>query len=267
MRLYASVYGIMAISDVCFMVYAFIDGTGYIFGPNLELIGTIFCKIVYSIPIYFDDLSTHLLTLIAIDRMITIVYPRRFLIMKKRWFQSFIVAIVALIVLSRHIMIPLYINIVEANQTNSSQTIRDCFVSDEILNIDIWITIVDFVVVNILVNNWLNIKTIRFIMESRRRVNGNATLNSLSSRDRKFAICSILLNLVCMVCKLPLFICLVIIGYLNLTYEESNVIIKITGDISLIHNGFSFFINMYVNSLFYDEFLRLFRMSPSNGIR
>ena len=252
---------IMAISDIGFMSYTFIDWIGFNFGAKLELVGTFFCKIVYLIPSFFADFSTHLLTIIAIDRMISIVYSRRLLFIQKRWFQSLIVAISALFVMSKHIILPLYSNIIEIPITNSSQTIRVCkVVPDTILNIHTCITLAFFVLVNIIINNWLNIKAIRFIMASRKRVNGNSNSRNscLSIRDRKFAVCSICLNLASMILKLPFFLAFLIIGYSNLSYKEIILIIKITGTFAYIDNGFSFFINMYVNSLFYEEFLRLF---------
>ena len=251
---------IMAISDIFFLANIFIDWTSYNFGADLLTVGPVFCKLVSIIPYYFADFSIHLLTIIAIDRMISIVYPKLFLVIKKRWFQSLIVAIMALIVLSTNIIVPIYSNIIEIPLKNSSQTIQACSITAESLIIEMWITIPNFVLVNIIINNWINIKTIRFIMASRRRVNVNAKNrnSSLSSRDRKFAICSICLNLVSMVCKLPFFICLLVVTYANLSFEEIVSIIKITSTITYIENGFSFFVNMLVNSLFYDEFMILF---------
>ena len=259
---------IMAISDICFLSYTFKDWSAQIFGAKLELVGTLICKIVFLLPSYFDDFSTHILTIISIDRMISIVYSRRFTIIKKRWFQSLVVAIVALLVLSRHLILPIYANIIEVNQTNSSQSNRDCTTEPGILKIDTSITIALYVIENLILNNWLNIKTIRYIMASRRRVyeNANSNRNSpLSSRDRKFAICSVTLNLASMVSKLPFFFAFL---YSNLTLKDIRLVLKITGTIAFIENGFSFFINMYVNSLFFDEFLSLFgfRKSTSNVI-
>ena len=259
---------IMAISDICFMSYTFIEWIGSNLGANLLTVGPIFCKIAKFIPYYFSDFSIHLLTLIAIDRMLTIVYPKRFLVIKKRWFQSLIVSILALIVVSTNIIIPLYYNLIEINQANSSQTIRICTIDPKYLNIEMWITIPNFVLINVIINNYLNIKAIRFIMASRRRINGKAINrnNSLSSRDRKFAICSVCLNLASMISKLPFFICLVIVSYANISFEELNLIIRIASTITYIDNGFSFFINMYVNSLFYEEFLRLFKFIKIRSI-
>ena len=249
---------IMAISDICFLTYAFKDWTRYIYDVKLELVGTVVCKLLFLLPGYFDDFSAHLLTIISIDRMISIVYPKRFMVIKKRWFQCLIVAIVSLLVLSRHLIIPIYANITEVNQTNSSQTNRDCATEPWILKFDTIITISIYLIENIILNNWLNIKTIRHIMASRKRVmngNSNTKNSSLSSRDRKFAVCSISLNLVSMITKLPFFIAFL---YFNLALKDIRLVLKITGTITFIENGFSFFINMYVNSLFYEEFLRLF---------
>ena len=261
---------IMAISDICFMTNVLTDSIWNFLGASLITGGALFCKIAKFMPYFFGDFSIHLLTLISIDRMISIVYPRRFLMIKKRCVQSLIVMSLALIFLSKNIIIPLYYNMIVINQTNSSQITRICTISPKILNIGMWISTFDFVIVNIIINNWINIKVIRFIMASRRRVNENPNSrnSSLSSRDRKFTICSICLNLVCMVCKLPFFISLLIVTYLNLSFEEINLIIKIASTITYIENGFSFFVNMLFNSLFYMEFSRIFRFwkSPANDI-
>lgn len=203
---------VMAISDICLMSYIFIEWIAYNFDFYLETTTPLLCKIVRFIPYYFADFSIHMLTIIAIDRMLTIVYPKRFLITKKRWFQILIVSILALIVVLANIIIPLYFDLIEINPTNSSQTIRICTIEPEILNTEMWITITSVVLVNIIINNWLNIKTIRFIMASRRRVKA-ARSSLLSVRDRKFAICSVCLNLGSMIFKLPFYISLLIIGY------------------------------------------------------
>lgn len=97
----------MAISDICLMSYVFIDWTANSIGADLRTVGPLFCKIVQFIPRYFGGVSIFLLTAITIDRMLTIVYPRRYLVIKKRWFQALIVAILALYILPTVIIAPL----------------------------------------------------------------------------------------------------------------------------------------------------------------
>ena len=259
---------VMAISDFCFMVYAFINSIGFNFGFNLETLGPMFCKIVQFIPYYFAGFSIYILTIIAFDRMITIVYSRRFLITKKRWFQRVVVVIAACMIVITCMLLPLNSNLVEINQPNSNQTTLLCEITTYFLNVEMWIILITVIIVNIIINNCLNFKTIRFIMASRRRVNGNHNNrnSSLSSRDRKFAICSVCLNLSAMILKLPFSLSLVILSYSNKSFEQMYSIIQITGTVSMIDNSFSFFINMFVNSLFYDEFLRLFGFRKSTSI-
>lgn len=96
-------------------------------------------------------------------------------------------------------------------------------------------------------------------MTSRRRVmNGNEhrkSISSLSTRDRKFAFCSVCLNLASMTFKLPFFLSIIIVSYSNGSPEEIFFITKVTATINNMENGFSFFINMLVNSLFMMNFL------------
>ena len=160
----------MAIRDICFMIYPSIDWIGNNFAANLFTTGLLLCKILQSIPYYFVGYSIYLLTIIAFDRMLSIVYPRRFLVIKKRWFQSLVVAVLASLNALSSILIPLNYNLIENIQPNSNQTTLICIIPPEILNIQMWIFLIILIIVNILINNWLNIKTIRFIMASRRRV-------------------------------------------------------------------------------------------------
>lgn len=260
----------MAISDICLMSYVFIEWTANSIGADLRKVGPLICKIVIFIPRFFGGVSIFILTAITIDRMLTIVYPRRFLVIKKRWFQALIVAILALYVLLTVIILPFKSNLIEISPTNSSPPIRICLIPKEIEIIQMWIILPHYVILNIIINNWLNIKTVRFIMASRRRVvNLNRNSNSIfSARDRKFTLCSVCLNISSMTLKMPFYISIVIVSYSNLSYEEISLLLKITGIINYIDNGFSFFINMLVNSLFYNEFLRLFRLrkTQTSGI-
>lgn len=68
----------MAISDICLMSYVFIEWTANSIGADLRKVGPLICKIVIFIPRFFGGVSIFILTAITIDRMLTIVYPRRF---------------------------------------------------------------------------------------------------------------------------------------------------------------------------------------------
>ena len=220
----------MAISDVFLAFCSLIDWIGYNFGAHLEALGPFFCKIYEFMSFYFAGFSIHMLTIISIDRMLTIVYHRRFLFTKKLWFQFLMIAIVACSMVLTCILVPLSFNLVEVNQTNLSQPIRICLIASDILNIEMWIITINFIIVNIIINNLLSFKTIRFIMESRKRVMNRSenrkSIISLSTRDRKFAFCSVCLNIASMTLKLPFFMSLIIVSYSNRSPAEIFLLIK-----------------------------------------
>jgi hypothetical protein len=106
----------MAISDICLMSFPIIDWVGSNLGANLITVTQIVCKIIEFMPPFFGLFSLNMLTLIAIDRMVTVVYPKRFIIMKNRLFQYIIIMIVILLVLLASILTPLSYTIVEIKQ-------------------------------------------------------------------------------------------------------------------------------------------------------
>ena len=258
---------IMAIADICLMTYTFMDWIDYNIGFDLETYGSFLCFINQFIPRYFGGVSVNLRTIITIDRMLAIVYPKRFVLVTKRWFQCLLVAIVACIVFLEALFVPLNYRLIEVNQTNLSQPIRICVVAPNNLVIEMWVIMAHFTLINIIINNVMNYKTIRFIKTSRRRVSENTSRNGRSSnKDRKFAICSICLNLSSMFLKMPLYLSILIAIYSNMSFDVITLTLKITSTISISDNGFSFIINMVVNSLFYKEFLKLFRLRRSKSI-
>ena len=254
---------VMAISDIGYMIHCFTDWYSYSLNVNLGTVGSALCPLTAFIPYYFGSLSMFLLTTIAIDRTLTIVYPRKLLIFKKRWFQIIIVVILASIVMLMNILVPLNYRLTEF--TFGQMSIRICQMPSNLLAIQIWITLSIFLFFNVVINNFLNIKTILFIRSSRKRVAANDRNSSLSTKDRKFAVCSICLNLAAMLFKLPFFICLIIISYSSyFSIGQINMMLQITNTLTYIDNGFSFCINMLVNSMFFNEFLILFRLRKSS---
>ena len=71
-----------------------------------------------------------------------------------------------------------------------------------------------------------------------------------------------------MILKISLYIAIIITNFSSLRLDLIGLIIKITNLINYLDNGSSFFINLIFNSIFYDEFLKLFgfRNSPTTRI-
>jgi hypothetical protein len=113
------------------------------------------------------------------------------------------------------------------------------------------------------VNNILTGLTLVFLFRSRNKFNASSHTHTNPShtvtahRDRKFAINSVVLDLICFVCKTPLLVCLACSTYLNFPPEEMNMLFTIGVCIYTIENAQSFFTNYFVNSIFHAEFAAL----------
>lgn len=256
---------IMAISDICILIQCIKNWASYSLDANLDTVLPFLCSLGQYLTFFFGALSVFILTLITADRMIAIVYSNRFAFLKKRWFQWIMVLIGVVLMTMENILFAIKSEIVVNLGTNSSTKV--CSVESNIREIQSLIIVSYFACFNILINNALNAKMICFIASSRRRVAANLGHQhsaSSSYRDRKFAVTSIGLNLTCMVLKLPFTLITLITIPLVIDFDELVAIKTIIITIAVLDNGFSFVINLFVNSFFYDEFLMMIRVKKQH---
>lgn len=249
----------MAIADIGLFACILKNWTAYVLDANLDIVFPFFCSTSIFLLYLSGEQSVLILTFLTADRMLSIVYSNRFNFIKKRWFHWSIVIVGLVFNTSLNSLPVIYDRIIEINQTNTStETIIACYLSPEIDFKQIWI-ILAFFIVNIVITNFFNIKVIRFMVSSSRNVNRNSSnnLSHSSARDRKFAISSIGLNISSIVLKLPFIIAHLGINNMVIDFDEFVAIQTVVLTFGIIHNGFSFIINFFVNSIFYDEFLAL----------
>lgn len=258
----------MAISDIGVFIFTFKNWASYILEADLDVVSPFFCSINSFLIYLLGGQSILMLTVITADRMLTIVYMNRFSFLKKRWFQWLIIFIGILYNALLDILLPINTRLIEIDLgTNSSQSIKLCFLDTKIFEKYGWLVLANFFFWNILVNNILNIKIIWFIVSSRRNVARNSSnLRNSTLRDRKFAITSIGLNLTCMILKLPLTTALLIINTTVFSLDQITEIQTIVITIACLDNGFSVIINFFVNSIFHDEFLALIGIRKQNVV-
>ena len=259
---------VMVICDIGVFMFTFRNWATYVLEANLEIVSPFFCSITLFLLYLFGEQSILMLTFISADRMLTIVYMNRFTFLKKRWFQWLIIFIGIFYNVLMNLLLPINIRLVEVNQgTNSSQSIKLCFIDTQILAVKTWMHLANFFFLNILVNNILNIKIVWFIVSSRRKMARNSSNLSQSTwRDRKFAITSIGLNLTAMILKLPLIITMLIMNTTDVSFDLISEIQTIVVTIAILDNGFSFLVNFFVNSIFHEEFLSLFGIRKQNVV-
>lgn len=252
-------YKILTITNTIMLIFSFHYWALPVFKINIIGINEIFCKFNNYIFFVAESISAYTLSLIALDRMVTIVFPQRFNSFKKKNVQVLLVFIVCTCCLLLHILQPIrlsrnvYTNVCQYKSMTERRIIGIIAFATELTAIFI-------------INNILTIATIFYILRSRAKfkvMNLNNIKNKRALRDRKFAINSIMLNVVSLFLKLPfLFFCTVmpdtilnnIKPYILLKIIHSSIILN------LIDNSSSLFVNIFVNSIFRNEFLIMFKL-------
>lgn len=280
---FAFYYKVMAITDTLVLIRSF----DYWFASLLRFImpniSDIFCKLTEYINFVMSTTSVLILSLIAFDRMLTIVFAQRSLsqMLRKRRVQICLVTLVLFFSIGIYIKIPItnYLEVqyfFDENYTivaRKQQCQYDMYGTVRFVNVAVFF--VETIPI-ILVSNTFTVITIVFVFKSRARfrptssANNNLSLNQTmilaAARDRKFAINSIALNLISLLLKSPylLFLNLSAFLYLNEIPFQYYLIFEYVGILLFnLDNASSFYVNMVVNSMFYDEFLIMVKFRES----
>ena len=116
---YSIYFIVMSCSDIIMMAHSFRHWSRFVLGYNLDLVHQFFCSFNDYQPIVAACTSFFLLTVIAFDRMVTIVYHNRLSLVKKRWFQFTLIVAVVIYALLVHLKMPLNYRLIQINQTYS----------------------------------------------------------------------------------------------------------------------------------------------------
>lgn len=246
----------LAITDTVTLIHDFRHWLAFVFGANLDLVAPFFCAVDEYQPYTAALASICLLSLISLDRLITIAFPNRFKIRKSLLFQIALIFSVLVYASLTFIDMPLNTKIITLGPPNA--TFQLCLLDVPHIQKVTWINLANLIFVNVLLNNTLSVLMIIVLYRSRKRL--THVNNHIHRRDRKFAFNAIGLNLMSTLCKLPIAVALFVSNLLQLELDEIQMLFNITLFIINIDSGASFFINLTVNSVFYDEFLVMFRL-------
>lgn len=245
----------MAFSDSIVLWSNITQSIGFIFdNSNITLVSSFFCATDKYARAAFLLLSQILLALITIDRLLTVVYPNRFIMLRRMPFQLTIIAVALTYSMTVFIMFPFNQALITQAVTNTSTTLV-CYLNPSVLSITTTINLVNMLVFTLILNNSLTVAIIVSIYRSRNKVHDRANLerSNISRRDRKFALNSIALNVASFLLKSPFFIWLLLQTNVSLPADQNLMLIGITSVINM-DNAIPFFINMGMNSIFRKNF-------------
>ena len=252
---YAFYCTLIACFEITICLQTFRLWSAFMFDANIDLVSQFFCAISEYIPYTTNTTSLWLYFLISLDRVVTIAYSNRFQLLKKRWFQLF--AIVGSFLM--FIEGPLNFKLITIDDTN--KTI--CSIPDYVFIIQIWTSFTNIFVINVVVINLLNFKMIHYLITTRNSLHLINSNRRSVIKDRKFALSTVCINIVCFISKTPLCVALLVSYYFELSLDSVRLLFTICVTINMLFYALSFGIYMLVNSIFYDEFYLMIGIKKS----
>ena len=262
---YAFYFCIMSWTDSIILIHIFRHWIRTAFNIDLDLISPIFCRLNEYQPYFFGSVSFWLRILILFDRLIRVVYPAYFRIVKRKWFQFSAVFLVFTYSALIHSILPLNYRL----QKSENSTNLICYLPSEIQGLNFLICLANLAIITIFTGVF-NFKLISYIKASRKRLRNKLVYKSgkLILKDRTFAFSSIGISLTSFFLQMTFSISSLIAFSLNLNRDLIQLVIVAGLTVTVCSNASVFFINIFTNSMFYNAFLGLFfnKYSQSRNI-
>ena len=216
-----------------------------------------FCKFYYSTNTWLASIHPWIMVAFSLDKLFS-MRVNSLAILKKKWFQWSIVVGIVLFSLVLYIYVAIFIRVREIFPGFSMCDVTTI----GFFNVHIIVFIFETSLIPFLVMFITSILTILLLIKSRNSVSKNGQVSrDRKSRDRKYAITSIVFNVSFITLKLPLAIFYLMLAYYSL-YDP--YFFKIVFLLYFLNMSMSFFIHLVTNSIFRRELLVLFRMTKDN---
>ena len=243
----------------CLSLFKFASNIGVLaYGVNLADQSDEFCKVSNFITTLLSSIRPCIMVAFSIDKLLT-MRTRSITIIKKKWFQWSLVIAIVLFNTGLYIELPIYIKrrvLFPGRYLCDGSTTG--FYTIFMIVVLLETCLIPFVIMII-----TSVLTIRLLLKSRNSVERNGKLTQeRKSRDFKYAVSSVTLNIMFIVLKLPL----VIFNILSSFYSYNDVYFY-NGSLFLfyLNMSLSFFVHLVTNSLFRQEFFTL--LSFLKGIK
>jgi hypothetical protein len=232
------------------------------FGIDLTKSIDFFCKFQTYFLYTNGPISTWLMVAISIDRYFNIAYPKRFLLLVNNNFQ--LVVIFTIIVFNYIYYSFLTWTSFLFNSSANGTNITMCIANVDYL-ITAWMDFFNSTILPFLLMIFISLALILSIQKSRAKIHNSASNNAgLSRRDRKFAMTTLSLNLIFLILLGPVEF----YGIFNNTNDPANsaynnMIDYIALELYYLNYAIGFYVQLVVNSLFRNEFLRFLKVKTN----
>jgi len=226
---------------------------------NFSILSNFSCKFTVFFTFVNYPIASWLLVIISIDRYLSISFPSKYLFRKKNLFQNLTCSFV--IGFNLCLYIPYlfgFVQQIKLNETNQTKTYEKTCLTPRL-----WMDFIDLFQSTLIPFSFMIIftsLTIKTVYYSRKS-NPNNSINK--SKDIKFAISSILINILFLLFNLPILIVETMKRNTNIfeNLKDFYSIIYLSAlFFSYFNTTITFFINYFVNSMFKKGFKELFSL-------
>ena len=217
------------------------------------------CKFFYTAPTFLSGIQPWIMVVFSVDKLLS-MRMNSIAIIKKKWFQWSLVSAIVLINIGLFINIPI--------SMKRSEIFPGYFMCDlstiSFYDISSIINLLETCLIPFIVMTITSILTIRVLIKSRNAVMKVGQLSKeRKSRDTKYAVSSVTLNIIFIFLKLPITIFLILSSF----YSYYDIYFFRIAVLTLnLNSSVSFFVHLATNSLFRREFLGFFGIAKdSNG--
>jgi hypothetical protein len=262
-------FRVASVADLLVSFYSITFLLKYVFNYDLNVAADFICKTLDYTFYVAGPVSGHMLVLVALDRFLSVRFPRKFATLFKKKFQ---ISIIAFIVTFNG----LYYNgflwnkqLEETfsvdNITNETTTLLLVCQELPLLQTFYQMDVFNSALVPYFLMALFSALTILAILKSRTRINlsSQPSTGSVTRRDRKFALTSVALNTMFLLLNLPV---LLLIAYgENIDPDLYNMMFYILNIIYFVNYAIGFYVQIVFNSIFRSEFFLILNLQSAKS--
>jgi hypothetical protein len=239
-------------------VFEFIDAIGILKDKvNLSDQSDTNCKLIYYMDILLSGCQAWIMVSFGVDKLLNMRTSSTPIITKK-WFQWSLVVGIILFNILLYIYVPILLKRAEV-----SPNFYLCdFATMGFSQIFMIVFLLESCLIPFIVMIIISILTIRLLYKSRKSIERIGVVAAeRKTRDKKYAISSVTLNIMFIVLKLPMMMFYTLFSfdnYFDVYYYRISIYLF------FLNSSLSIFVHLVTNSLFRREFMVFFRLSKRN---
>lgn len=258
---YSVYFRLVALIDCFILAHAFRLWLKFVNEFDLDVLGSFWCKTNNYLPYSFAQTSLWLMTVILLDRLLIVIFRNnnRLSFLKQRWFQISVFLFFLVYSLLVHSIMPINYQLrSHVTHTNSNHSFNSsvhrliCYFPEYFSQLNSFIFFFNFFLI-LLITTVCYVKLLSFIYNRKRLLVNRQTRRVWLLRS---AISSVVYTHAMLMFKLPLIMGVFLTS--SFSRDALDMIFTAFVAISMLGHCSSFYINIFFNSVFYEEFLLIF---------